>query len=237
LSDTAEVRESIEEHIGASIVEHHINRCRISSVLQDLGHAGAAQFFSSELPRSERTRKGNFGEVVASDYLVQRQGYSMPVLKLRFRDHANLPMRGEDIVAFRLNANRQIDAVIVGEAKCLVRYEGRTIEDAHARLSSAFHPRPLTMSMLSEILYERGDDELASEIDRVSHTLARSSFRREHWLFLINERQPETVFSTLDDFDEVLPDLHCVGVILADLTSFVNGLFDHPVLPLVENAP
>ena len=154
-------RQLVEHAVRQAIVDHHIHRQRIAERLRTLGHEVAATFFADELPKNQQTRKGNFGEVVASEHLVQRFGCAMPVLKLRYRDSANLPMRGEDIVAFQIEDGR-ITCVCVGEAKAVVTYRRQTVLEAHKRLDHAYHPRPLTLAMIAQILYDRGDKKRAT---------------------------------------------------------------------------
>lgn len=222
-------RPRIQAPLSRAVVDHHAHRQRVADRLQALGHAGAAAFFRTELPRNDRTRKGNFGEVVASEHLIQRYGYAMPVFKLRYRD-SNLPMRGEDIVAFKIDGQQRITCVIIGEAKTIATYSADTVRRAHERLQTAYHPRPMTLGMLAEILYTMDNAALASQIDDIAIRLARDAFPRENWIFLICQQCPADPFACLNGNGNTLPDLHCVNLSLADLTAFVNHLFDHPVL-------
>lgn len=222
-------RARISNPLSRAIVDHHAHRQRVADRLQALGHEGASAYFLDELPRNDRTRKGNFGEVVASEHLIQRYGYTMPVFKLRYRD-SNLPMRGEDIVAFKIDDQQRITCVIIGEAKTIVTYSANTVRQAHERLKTAYHPRPMTLGMLAEILYAMDNAPLASQIDDIAVRLARDAFPRENWIFLFCQQCPADPFACLNDNDSTIPGLHCVNLSLADLTAFVNRLFDHPVL-------
>ncbi|MCK4659367.1 MAG: DUF1837 domain-containing protein [Phycisphaerae bacterium] len=231
LSEIEGSREVIRDSLSRAIVDHHFHRRRIADRLAALGHTHVARFFREELPRNDRTRKGNFGEVVASEHVIQRYGYSMPVLKIRYRDSHNLPMRGEDIVAFELNAQQQIQRVIVGEAKAVVRYGRATVTQAHERLQKAYQPRPMTLSMIAEILYEVGNDQLEQQIDAVSDHLRSGHFPRDNWIFLINQRQPDDPFRCLEDDQDVVPNLHCANLSISALSEFVTDLFENPAHP------
>ncbi len=223
-------RAAVEPFLVEAIQDHHTSRQRVAQVLDELGHAEAAEFFAQELPKADRTRKGNFGEVVASEHLIQRYGYSMPVFKLRYRDSA-LPMRGEDIVAFEVNDTGKIVRVIIGESKAAKRYRSETVREAHERLRGAYRPRPKTLAMLSNILYDKGDDALAAQIDRISISLPRRAFPCAHWIFVIYENQPQDPFAVLAENGEAITDLCCVSVTLPEMTDLVDTLFDAgPVL-------
>lgn len=228
------IRATIKPFLAEALHDHHTPRQRVAQVLAELGYAGAAEYFSQELPKADRTRKGNFGEVVASEHLSQRYGYSMPVFKLRHRD-SGLPMRGEDIVAFEVSGEGEIVRVIIGEAKAVKRFAKATVRAAHERLKIAYQPRPKTLAMLSNILYDRGDDALAEQIDRISAALPKRAFPCSHWIFVINEAQPEEPFAVLAEDGGVIDELCCVGVTLPELTELVDALFDAGPVPRQEN--
>jgi hypothetical protein len=219
------IRDQIRQPLADAVLEHHSHRQRIADRLTRLGHDHTASWIREELPREDRVRKGNFGEVVLSEHLCQRYRYVMPVLKLRYRDKHNLPMRGEDVVAFKMTSS-QIDAVVIGEAKTVCKFSRQTVLDAHERLSSAYNPRPMTLSMFAEILYEKEQAALAKQVDIVSDRLSEDSFPREYWIFLINEIQPPDPFACLDDLPAVVSPLYCVSLPLADFDAFINSVFN-----------
>lgn len=231
LAEVSGSRTAVLPHISAAVLEHHFHERRVADQLAALGHAKAAAFFASEMPRPDRTRKGNFGEVIASEHLVQRHGYKMPVLKLRYRDHRDMPMRGEDMIAFEVDEDDRITRLIVGEAKTVVQYAVDVVRRAHARLASAFNPRPMTLSMLAAILYDNDATvPFAQEIDRVSNALAAGDFPRSHWIVLINQVQPDNPFDALGTQGNVVANLQCVAVRLENLTGLVNAAFDPTAL-------
>ena len=219
------IRDQIRQPLADAVLEHHSHRERVAARLTALGHDRTAAWIRQQLPRDDRTRKGNFGEVVSSEHLCQRYGYVMPVFKLRYRDNPELPMRGEDVVAFKMTSS-QIDAVVIGEAKTVRRFATQTVLDAHERLRTAYNPRPMTLSMLAEILYGMEQMALAEQVDIVSDRLAEGSFPREYWIFLINEVQPPAPFACLDTLPAVVSPLHCVSLPLADFNAFINSVFD-----------
>jgi len=228
LQEKTNSRTTVAPFINKAIVDHHINRRRIADWLNILGHVQTASEIAANLPKDDKTRKGNFGEVIASEHLLQRHGYHMPVFKLRYRDSHSMPMRGEDIVAFILNPQGKITKVCIGEAKTSTRFASRTVLEAHDRLKKSYHPSPETLSMLANILYDRGEDKLGREIDRVSRLLAKRDFSTENWIFLITENKPRDPFAEIEKLDDIIEPLVCVDLQLSDLKVFVDDLFDNP---------
>lgn len=228
MAEVPNIRDQVKPHLGAAIVDHHTHRNRVAHLLAELGYAATAAEIAARLPGNDRTRKGNFGEVVASEHLLQRHAYRMPVFKLRFRDHPNLPMRGEDIVAFVTEADGTITRVCVGEAKTLVAFTAQTIKSAHERLEKTYRPTPETLHMIAEILYDRGEKELAREMDRILQRLAAKTIQQENWIFVITGDAPADPFGSLQSLQTVVPNLNCVNLFLPDLSQLVTDLFDHP---------
>lgn len=222
------IRESVKPALIEAIFDHHFPRQRIKGALKRLGFVEAAKYFSSYLPRDDKTRKGNFGEVVASEHLRQRYRYKMPVFKLRFMDNPNMPMRGEDIIAFERAEDNKITAICFGETKTLERYNRYHVEKAYERLDIAYHPYPVTLSLICNILHERGDHGLAEQIDVILETLNLKPFPRHNWLFIITGNQPCDPFAPIEEIDNVVENLRTVSLHLPRLSLFINEIFKNP---------
>jgi hypothetical protein len=228
LQEKQDSRKIATPFISQAIVDHHLNQKRVADWLNALGHKKTASEIAANLPKDDRTRKGNFGEVIASEHLIQRYGYYMPIFKLRYRDSHNMPMRGEDIVAFVLTPQGEISKICIGESKTRKKFSSSTVLQAHDRLKNSYHPCPETLSMLANIAYEIGNIKLGSEIDRVSRLLAEKDFPTENWVFLITEDKPSEPFAEIEKLGNIIKPLICVDLQLSDLQVFVDGLFDNP---------
>lgn len=233
VGEVAGVRDAAKPSLSQAIVDHHLHRQLVADRLRDLGHLQTAAVIADELPKSDRTRKGNFGEVIASEHLVQRYGFLMPVFKLRFRDHPNLPMRGEDVIAFVRDAQGAITKVCVGEAKVIVAFAHQTVEKAHERLAYTYHPHPETLHLIVSILHERGDHAFARDVDRLRDRLASGAVAQENWIFIITDDAPQDPFVRLESMPQVVPSLNCVNLRLPDLSAFVTDLFTNPVIEVL----
>lgn len=221
-------RAQVADHFAAAVVDHHVAARAVSGALQRRGFSQTAAYLASRLPSDGRTRTGNFGEVLASEHLRQRYGYDMPVFKLRFMDNPRMPMRGEDIVAFRLDQHRFIVALCVGESKVMQTFDSREVEDAHDRLKLAYRPHPVSLLLISNVLHDRGD-ALADQVDALLETLAISPVRRENWIFLITGNRPRDPFSVIQTAGAVVENLSCVDLQLDELTQLVEHVFTRPL--------
>jgi hypothetical protein len=66
-------------------------------------------------PSNVETRKGNFAEIVLAEYVQAASGATLPVYRLRHNPNVEQSMKGDDVLAFDLDANPT--RIIVGEAK------------------------------------------------------------------------------------------------------------------------
>ena len=223
-------RQNVKSALIHAVFDHHISSQAVEGALERLGFAEAAKYLCGRLPREQKTRKGNFGEVVACEHLSQRYGYKLPVFKLRFMDNPDMPMRGEDIVAFEITEDNKITAICIGEAKTLEDYDRRQVEKAHNRLFTAYHPYPISLLLISNILHERGDHDLAEQIDIILETLTLRSFPRHNWIFIITGNRPRDAFNPIEEMDTVVENLRTVNLHLPKLSSFIDEIFDNPVI-------
>jgi hypothetical protein len=221
-------RRRVKAAISEAVLDHHVFPAVIEGALKRIGFTKTLRLLSERLPREPRTRTGNFGEVLASEHLRQRYGYQMPVFKLRFMDHPNMPMRGEDLVAFRLKGKRVIAGLCVGEAKTMQAFRSQEVQDAHDRLKQAYHPHPVSLAMISSILHTQGSP-LAEEVDKVLETLSVRSFPRDNWIFLVTGNAPTDPFSVVEAADDVIENLTCVNLCLGDLEVLIQDVFDRPL--------
>ncbi len=221
-------RATITDHLAAAVVDHHVPRPAVENALRRLKFTKAAESLLSRFPTDHNTRMGNFGEVLASEHLRQRYGYQMPVFKLRFMDTPAMPMRGEDIVAFRISLKSTITTLCIGESKVLQDFDARQVEDAHGRLTQAYRPHPVSLVTISNILYER-NDPLAEQVDRIIQTLGTKPVPRDNWIFICTGNMPADPFRSVQEHRRPIENLTCVNLRLDGLVAFVNGIFDRPV--------
>jgi len=222
-------RELVKDALKLAVVDHHKHPKQVAKLLKKYGFTKAAKILSSQLPRNHSTRMGNFGEVVSSEHLRQRYGYNMPVFKLRYAENFLMPTRGEDIVCFELGPNGRITAIVIGEAKTLATYSKAVAKKAHDKLASAYHPFPVSLSLIATILYDQEQDQLADQVEEIIAALTLKAFPCKNWIFLVTGSESENPFDWLKSADDVVQNLSCVDIFLPDLQSLVNEVFESPV--------
>jgi len=209
-------RELIKEALNQTILEHHFPLKTIQRHLKKLEFDNLAR----ELPIGN-TRKGNFGEIVASEHLCQRYNYEMPVYKLRYRD-SPMPMRGEDVVAFKIE-NGIIKAISIGEAKFMAEFDSTEVKNAHIKLEKTYSVKPYTLSQIRNILDDK-DDELALQVDNIIGKLGSGEFPRENWIFIVSGTKSNNPFGILKNMSTI-ENLHVFNLYLENLIEFTEEVY------------
>jgi len=81
--------------------EYYVDPLSIASTLERLGKNAAAQKLRDKIPEVKNIRSGDIGEVLTADYIEESTSYSVPIRKLRWRDHRNMAMRGDDVIVIK----------------------------------------------------------------------------------------------------------------------------------------
>jgi hypothetical protein len=135
-----------------------------------------------------------------------------------------MPMRGEDMIAFRLAQDGEIDLLIVGEAKVRATYAATAVTDAYNRLQACYKPHPQTLNLIAEILYGANRDAEAQVIDTLIARLAAGEVQQEHWVVLFTENEHDDPFGCINA-SAADPPLICVDLPVSDLTNLVEAVF------------
>ena len=122
LAEADGAREIVFELLAETIFIHHNDLEEFRKNLERLvalGYPEAAEAVDQR-PCDPLVRKGNFGEIVASEYLCQCERYRIPVYRLR-KSIKDSPMPGEDILAFKFGEDDSSEREsLVGEALSLI---------------------------------------------------------------------------------------------------------------------
>jgi hypothetical protein len=229
LTEHADKRGYILEPLARTIFIHHNDPEEYRAIVAELGYEQAAREFDKR-PRDDKTRKGNFGEILASEYLRQVEGYDLPVYRLRWNTNPDTSMRGEDVLAFKFGhpdgTGREI---CVTEAKVMSQYDRDEVETAHKQLRSGYRPRPNSIPFVYSVLRLRGEREKAAIILAFQNRLAPHPPIRRNLLMLVTGSRPRNPFRVIEVESEVVENLTAANLSLTDLTNLVNELFEAEV--------
>jgi hypothetical protein len=92
---------------AAAVSVHYASEERIARALARLGKTGAAQLITDLLPQTPQIRSGDLGEIYATEWIDAHSGYRAPIKRLRWKDHRNMAMRGDDVIGMILDPATQ----------------------------------------------------------------------------------------------------------------------------------
>lgn len=123
------------EKLAKVVPEHYLSENRYAHILKLLGKPEAAAFLEEKLPTSKNIKSGDLGEIIATSYIEEATIWDETVKRLRWKDHRNMAMRGDDMLAVGVDNNNQTQ-LLKGECKSNVKLVTATIGNARAALDS-----------------------------------------------------------------------------------------------------
>lgn len=184
--------------MASHVPEHYASPQNIAFALEKLGKPGAASYLSEKLPQTKQIRSGDLGEIFATEWInVRGKGFSAPVKRLRWRDHRNMAMRGEDVVGVYVDKASQKLFFLKTEAKSRTSMTSKVITEARECLDKDNGlVSPHALIYLAERLNEQDDDELAGAILNTALNEGYTKDRVRHLLFLLSGNASEKMLAT-----------------------------------------
>lgn len=157
--------EALAAMLGRELRRNYVDRQALEVLFNDLGVPEvAAHIRNRVLPTDNKVRIGEFGETIATALFRLSYRYSVPILKLRFKDSPNDPMKGTDLLAFRLRASPPIVAAPEVKTHTQTRRRLDLGEKAEYSLSIALDRLDESINFVVRMLTVQGRTALAVRI-------------------------------------------------------------------------
>jgi hypothetical protein len=181
---------------AAIVPGHYASEEQVARALARLGKPAAAALIQGKLPTTKGIRSGDLGEIHATEWIDSHSGYRAPIKRLRWKDHRNMAMRGDDVIGILQDAQTQRLHFLKTEAKsratltAQVLIEARTGLDKDGGLPSAH-----ALSFISARLLELDNLPLADAIDDalLKHGIPVQNVR--HLLFTFSGNPPDALLT------------------------------------------
>jgi len=181
---------------AAAVPGHYAAEERVARALRRLGKPGAADLVTGLLPQTKQIRSGDLGEIYATEWIDAHSGYRAPIKRLRWKDHRNMAMRGDDVIGMVLDQATQRLRFLKTEAKSRASLRAQTLMEARAGLDKDNgRPSSHALSFISARLLELANEPLADAIDDalVRHGIPLASV--QHLLFTFSGNAPQTLLT------------------------------------------
>ena len=120
---------------AAVVPGHYASEEHVARALRRLGKPAAAALIEGKLPTTKAIRSGDLGEIYATEWIdAHSGGYHAPIKRLRWKDHRNMAMRGEDVIGMLQDPQTRLLRFLKTEAKSRVTLTAQVVAEARASL-------------------------------------------------------------------------------------------------------
>ena len=206
---------------------HYAAPEQVAHVLERMGKKAAAGYVRQKLPTKPSLRSGDLGEIFATEYIEERTIFTAPVKRLRWRDHREMAMRGDDVIGLRPAADGQPINFLKVEAKSEAALTTRTVTKARGALDDdGGLPSQHALSFIADRLHEMGEGELSDAILKAQLVDGITTAQVQHLLFTFSGNDPNHFLrADLNEYCDVIPQ-NGVGLRIADHQEFIRRVFE-----------
>jgi hypothetical protein len=225
------------EALAKVVPTHYASEERLAGVLKRLGKLRAAKFLQSKLPSSKSIRSGDLGEILAASYVQEMTTYGSVISRLRWKDHRNMAMRGDDVIAVQKAAPPDKIKFLKGEAKSSVAISAAVIAKGRKALrKDKNRPSAHALSFLADRLHEQGKKDLANLIDDAQYKFGIKLRQVAHLLFTFSGNDARPLL--LDDLGAYTGSVeqHAVALVVKDEhQKFIKRVYEQVIQDGVNN--
>lgn len=182
---------------AAIVPAHYASEEQVARALARLGKPAAAALIESKLPTTRQIRSGDLGEIYATEWIdAHSGGYRAPIKRLRWKDHRNMAMRGDDVIGILQDPQSQRLQFLKTEAKSRAALTTQVLTEARAGLDKdGGLPSAHALHFISARLLELDNLPLADAIDDalLKHGIPPQSVR--HLLFTFSGNAPDAMLA------------------------------------------
>ena len=216
--------------VAAIVPEHYAAEEQVARILRRLGRPEAAAFIENKLPTTKSIRSGDLGEILATEYIASETPYDVPIKRLRWKDHRNMAMRGDDVIGLMRDQATGRLHFLKTEAKSRAALAGGVVTEAREGLDKeAGLPSEHALEFISARLMEAGEDALADAIDDalLKHGIAPHTV--SHLLFTFSGNHPGNILrANLQGYAGGYPQNY-VGVRIDAHGAFIADVYDRVI--------
>lgn len=216
----------LTEELINLLPDYYIDPLSMASTLERLGKPAAAAKLRVKLPEATKARSGDIGEILTTNYIDEETAFSVPIKKLRWKDHRNMAMRGDDVIGILINQDNQTMKFLKAEAKSNQSLSRNVLSKARDELDlDEGLPAPHALEFVAERLRETGCQALANLIEKAQLVDGIGAGQVEHLLFTFTASNPETLQKeAFDDYSGNIKQ-SSVGFQVTNRQAFIGSVY------------
>lgn len=216
---------------AAVLPGHYASEEHVARALARLGKPAAALLIQGKLPTTKAIRSGDLGEIYATEWIdAHSGGYHAPIKRLRWKDHRNMAMRGEDVIGILQDPQTGRLHFLKTEAKSRANLTAQVLTEARVSLNKdGGLPSAHALSFISARLLELDRMPLADAIDDalLRHGIPLQNVR--HLLFTFSGNAPEALLTAALQAYPGPVSQWGVGLQVAGHTAFVGAVYEQVI--------
>lgn len=222
-----EDHEPVVEDVAQVVPNHYIDPESIARTLDRLGKPAAAEKLRTKLPQTKTLRSGELGEILATVYIESLTEFNVPIRKLRWHDHREMAMRGDDVIGIMLPENSHKPRFIKTEAKSRAALGRQVLIEARKALDADDgRPSPHALAFVADRIREGSNTGLADVIDYAQLKDGIATQQMEHLLFTFTGSNPNNLQKEiLETYDGDIRQ-HSVGLRIKTHQKFIADVFE-----------
>jgi hypothetical protein len=212
---------------AAIVPAHYASEEQVARALARLGKPAAAALIEGKLPITHEIRSGDLGEIYATEWIdAHSGGYRAPIKRLRWKDHRDMAMRGDDVVGILLDAQSQRLHFLKTESKSRATLTAQVLKQARAGLDKdGGLPSAHALSFISARLLELGNLPLADAIDDALLKYGIPLENVRHLLFTFSGNAPDALLTAALQAYPGSINQWGIGLHVDDQATFIGAVY------------
>ncbi|MEO7891060.1 MAG: Hachiman antiphage defense system protein HamA [Vicinamibacterales bacterium] len=201
--------------------EHFVGE---ATILQAGGYTKAAEVIANSLPADKRTRSGDLGELLATEYVDAQTEFIVPIRKLRWKSDRQMPMHGNDVVA--MDPTQTPVRVLKGECKSRAALGPAVVKEAADGLDKdGGRPNPSTLAFITKRLYEENRDAEADLYRDLQCKGAITPKQVTHLIFCLCGNDPQAHLKAAPKAKRAGIRRRTAAIVINDHGAFIKKVF------------
>ena len=180
-----------QQYLSNVLPSHYASPELIAKTLEKFGKFAVAKLLSTKLPTRRSSQSGDLGEIIATEVVKEYTDFEVPINRLRWKDHKNMSVRGEDVIGIKRPKGRFKMRFLKGEVKSRSNLTNAVVRKARKALDlNDGLPSAHALAFLAERLLETGQEELSDEISKANLVDGIKPGRVTHMVFAFSGNDP-----------------------------------------------
>lgn len=186
LSEKGENRQEAIEAVANWLVTYHLseNKKMVLRKKQKILAKYDFQEYAKSLdvfPKADKTKKGNLGEIILTEYLSEVSGIKVLVYKLHYNPNVDQSMKGDDVLLV------DEKKILLGESKFRATPSKVAVEETSQLMNNKL-ALPMSLGFIADRLFEQGQIELAEKILDIQYRMSKTNFDIKNIGFLMSTK-------------------------------------------------